>query len=326
MIKSFSHEQALRRMGAWHLIRLIAIAQSIALLGAIPGILAVSVNAEFDAEHVRAFSILVPVLIIATFLILLGIAWRITPIVRKKLDMWADETIRAKPDDDLLAWREITSLSWRYGVAAALTILIIDILPLVYVSLSQGQVISSAFQPTGLNLPNPIYVLIGGLVSLCGSVIIAMLLIERFTMPLRLILLPKDVETQLKGHAGLLLKGKILGLTLAVIGITVLLIAPIGYHHTLEVLYGELSSMEIFRGMRLQSILFSSMALILGAGLSYYVTRGVSDPIYELIKTFNKIEQGDLTQRAPITATDELGIVTVQFNRMVSRLENRRPP
>jgi GAF domain-containing protein/HAMP domain-containing protein len=322
MIKSFSHEEALRRMGAWHLIRLLAIAQSIALLGAIPGILSISVNAEFEAEQVRTFSILVPVLIIATFLVLLGISWRITPMVRKKLDMWADDTIRAKPDDDLLAWREITSLSWRYGVAAAFAILIIDILPLVYLSLSQGQVIFSAFQPTGLNTPNPIYMLVGGLVSLLGSVLIAVILIERFTMPLRLILLPKDVETQLKGQAGLLLNGKILGLTLAVIGITVLMIAPIGFHHMLEALYGEISSLGIFRGLRLQTILFSSMALILGGGLAYYATRGVSDPIYELIKTFNKIEQGDLTQRAPVTATDELGIVTAQFNRMVSRLEN----
>lgn len=321
MNKAFSHEQALRRMGAWHLIRLIAIAQSVALLGAIPGILSVSVNAEFDVEQVRSFSVLVPVLILATFLILLGISWRITPIVRKKLDMWADETIRAKPEDDLLAWREITSLSWRYGIAAALSILIIDILPLVFISLSKGQVLSSAFQPTGLNSPTPIYVLIGGLVSLFGSVIIAVILIERLTLPLRLILLPKDFETQLKGHSGILLNGKFLVLTLAVIGIAVLLIAPIGYQHTIEVLYGEISSMEIFRGMRLQSILFSGMALILGAGLSYYVTRGVSGPIYELIKTFNKIEQGDLTQRAAISATDELGIVTVQFNRMVSRLE-----
>jgi GAF domain-containing protein len=40
-----------------------------------------------------------------------------------------------------------------------------------------------------------------------------------------------------------------------------------------------------------------------------------------LISTFNKIEQGDLTQRAHVSSTDELGIVTVQFNRMVSRLE-----
>lgn len=322
MIKSFSHEQALRRIGSWHLIRLIAFAQAIGLIGALPGILSIGANAEFDAAQARTFSILVPVLIVATFLILLGISWRITPIARKKLDMWADETIRAKPEDDLLAWREVTSLSWRYGVAAAFSILIIDILPLVYVSLAKGQVISSAFQPTGLNSPTPIYVLVGGLVSVFGSVIVAVILIERLTMPLRLILLPKDVEAQLQGHAGLLLNGKLLGLTLALIGVAVLMIAPVGYHYTLEILYGEISSMEIFRGLQLQSILFSSMALLLGAGLSYFIARGVSDPIYDLIKTFNKIEQGDLTQRAPVTATDELGIVTVQFNRMVSQLEN----
>jgi GAF domain-containing protein len=73
--------------------------------------------------------------------------------------------------------------------------------------------------------------------------------------------------------------------------------------------------------LQLQSVLFSVLALLLGVGFSYYVAKGVSDPIYDLIKTFNKIEQGDLTQRAPVSGTDELGIVTVQFNRMVARLE-----
>ncbi|MGZ9167146.1 MAG: GAF domain-containing protein, partial [Anaerolineales bacterium] len=47
-----------------------------------------------------------------------------------------------------------------------------------------------------------------------------------------------------------------------------------------------------------------------------------SDPIYDLIKTFNKVEQGDLTQRAQVSGTDELGIVTMQFNRMVARIES----
>lgn len=322
MIKGFSHEQALRRIGSWHLIRLIAAAQVIALLGAIPGILSIWANADFDRAHVRSFSILVPILLIITFLILLVVSRQITPIARKKLDMWADDTIRAKSDDDLLAWREITSLSWRYGIAAIITILIADVLPLFFISFSRGAVISSVFQPTGLSSPTPIYVLIGGLVSMLGSVIVAIILIERFTLPIRLILLPKDFETQLKGHYGLLLNGKFLILTLALIGIAVLLIAPIGFHHTIQVLYGEIGSMEIFHGLRFESLVFSILALSLGAGLSHYVTRGVSDPINDLIKTFNKIEQGDLTQRAPVTATDELGIVTVQFNRMVSRLEN----
>jgi GAF domain-containing protein len=43
--------------------------------------------------------------------------------------------------------------------------------------------------------------------------------------------------------------------------------------------------------------------------------------VQELIQTFDKIENGDLSARVPISATDELGIVTMQFNRMVARLE-----
>jgi HAMP domain-containing protein len=108
---------------------------------------------------------------------------------------------------------------------------------------------------------------------------------------------------------------------MALIVIAILLIAPIGYQHTIGVLYGENNLTESIASFRFQSILFSVIALLLGAGFAYYVSRTVSDPIYDLIQTFNKIEQGDLTQRATVKATDELGIVTVQFNRMVSRLE-----
>jgi GAF domain-containing protein/HAMP domain-containing protein len=142
------------------------------------------------------------------------------------------------------------------------------------------------------------------------------------TLPIRLILVPKDLETQLSGRSGLRLRSKFLALTFGLIIISVLLIAPIGYQHTIRVLYAEISSIEIFRGLQVQSLFFSFLVLLLGAGFSYYVLKAVSDPIYDLIKTFNKIEQGDLTQRAPVSGTDELGIVTVQFNRMVARLES----
>jgi GAF domain-containing protein len=321
MIKRFSRDQLVRRNGGWSLIIILAMVQIIALLGAIPGLLSIRINAEFDEPQLRLFSILVPTLILVTNLILLAIGWQLTPIARKRLDGWANESTRPKAGDELLAWTEITSLNWRYGIAAVFVIFFVDILPTFLISFSQGEVISSAFQPTALNSSDPVYILIGGTVSLFGSVILAMLLIERFTLPIRVILLPADFETQLKGRSGLLLNGKFLTLSLALIGIAVLLIAPIGYQHTVRVLYAEISSLEIFRGLQFQSVLFSVLALLLGAGFSYYVAKAVSDPIYDLIKTFNKIEQGDLTQRAPVSGTDELGIVTVQFNRMVSRLE-----
>jgi GAF domain-containing protein/HAMP domain-containing protein len=322
MIKRFSIDQLVRRTGGWSLIILIATAQIIALLGAIPGILSIWVNAEFDEQQTRVFSILVPILIIITNLILLGIGWWLTATARKQLNSWANQSTKPKSEDEFLAWSEITSLSWRYGIGSAFVIFIVDILPTFLISFSKGEVISSAFQPTALNSSDPIYILIGGAVSLFGSVILAILMIERLTLPIRAILLPRDFETQLKGRAGLLLNGRFLILTLSLIATAILLIAPIGYQHTVRVLYAEISSIEIFRGLQIQSVLFSVLALLIGAGFSYYVAKAISDPIYDLIKTFNKIEQGDLTQRAPVSGTDELGIVTVQFNRMVARLES----
>jgi GAF domain-containing protein/HAMP domain-containing protein len=322
MIKRFSFDQFVQRTGGWSVIIIIAIAQILSLFGAIPGLLSVRINAEFEEGPLEAFSRIVPVLILITNLILLGVSWWITPAARKRLNEHAAGISRANLDDEYLAWREITSLNWRHAIAALFLTFILIILPGFLTSFSAGEPISSVFQPTALNAPDPVYILIGGTVSLFGSVILAILLIERLTLPIRLILLPKDFETQLKGRSGLLLNSKFLALTLALIVIAVLLIAPIGYQHTVRVLYGEISSVEIFHGLQLQSILFSLLALLLGAIFSYYVAKSVSSPIHDLIKTFNKIEQGDLTQRAPVSSTDELGIVTMQFNRMVARLES----
>jgi GAF domain-containing protein len=134
-------------------------------------------------------------------------------------------------------------------------------------------------------------------------------------------LLPTDFETQLAARSGPLLISKFIVLTVGLIGIAILLIAPIGYQQTIRMLYADISSFDAFTDIQIQTIFFSILTLILGAVFSYYVSKSISDPVKELIATFNKIEQGDLTQRARITSTDEMGIVTVQFNRMVSRLE-----
>jgi GAF domain-containing protein len=322
MIKRISFEQLVQRTGAWSLIIIIALAQILSLLGAIPGLLSIRINAEFEAGPLETFSRMVPILIVLTNLGLLAVSWWITPVTRKRLNDYAAGYTKTKLEDEFLAWREITSLNWRHAIAALFLTSILVLLPGFLISFAEGESISSVFQPTALNASDPIYILVGGTVALLGAVILAILMIERFTLPIRLLLLPKDLETQLKGRSGLLLRTKFLALTFALIIISVLLIAPIGYQHTIRVLYAEISSIEIFRGLQVQSIFFSILVLLLGAGFSYYVVKAVSDPLYDLIKTFNKIEQGDLTQRAPIRGTDELGIVTMQFNRMVARLES----
>ena len=321
MSKRFALERLLSKTGGWYILIVTAAAQVIALLGAIPGILSIQVNAEFSEALTHAFTITLPVLIILSNLIMLGISWWITRTAQNRLDQWAKGSLKPNPAEELAAWREITSLVWRYGIAAVLVIFVVNVLPPVLMALLQSDTVSSTFQPTSLSSPNPVYILLGGLAAILGSVILVVLMIDRFTLPARLVLVPNDFDTQLQGRAGALLIGRFQVLNLALIAIAIVLIAPIGYHQTIRILYAEVSPLEIFSNLQVQSILFSMLALLLGAILSYYASRAVSNPIRELIETFDKIEQGDLSQRAPITATDELGIVTMHFNRMVSRLD-----
>jgi GAF domain-containing protein/HAMP domain-containing protein len=321
MNSRFAPGQMLQRLGGWYLILLVAAAQLIALLGAIPGILSVRMNAELDESQLRTYSILLPILIAFTFLILLLVSWWLTSTARKKLDAVRDPSIHLKPEDDMIAWREITGLGWRYGIVAVVVIYLVDALPLFLLSFSKGEVLASAFRPAAPSASNPMYLLIGGMVSMLGYVIVVGLLLDHFMLPLRMVLLPRDFETQLTGRAGLLLNRKMLLLTLALISLAVLLVAPIGFHQIVRAVYSEESSPAALHALQIQSILFSVLALLLGAGSAYYLSKAVSDPIQDLIKTFNKIEQGDLRQRVPVTATDELGIVMMQFNRMLARLE-----
>ncbi|MDQ2692700.1 MAG: GAF domain-containing protein [Chloroflexota bacterium] len=312
----------LQRLGGKYLILLIALSQVAALLGALPGIFSVGANAEFDPDQIRMFSVLVPLLVACAVLLLLAASWRMTRNARRRLDIFADPGIYWNPKDELPAWQEITSLSWRYGLVATVVIYAAVILPVFLISFAEGEVLSSAFQPAALDAADPIYVLLGGAVALFASIMLVVLLIDHLTLPIRLLLLPKDFETQLKGRSGLLLPWKFLMLTMALIGIAIMLIAPIGFQHTVQVLYAEISSIDVFQGLRIQSIIFAVVALLVGAGFSYYLSRSVSSPINDLIKTLSRVEQGDLTQRAPVSATDELGIVAVQFNRMVARMES----
>jgi GAF domain-containing protein len=199
-------------------------------------------------------------------------------------------------------------------------VIAVNLLPVYLITMLRGEVISAS-QPTSINSPASLYILIGGLASMLGFVICALLIIERLTIPPRLVLLPKDFDAQLKARGGTLLSTKFHFLTLGLIVIAISVIASIGYQQTTRALYTELNAVQIFKSLQTQYLILSGLILVLGIGFSYYATRSVSDPVKELIKTLQKIEQGDLSQRVPVTGTDELATVAAQFNHMVSRFD-----
>ena len=89
----------------------LAIAQVVSLLGAIPGILSVQVNAQFDVAQQEVFGRIIPLLILASLAILFGLGWWLTSKARKRLDAWKEGVLKlilrrnSVPGGRLQAWR-----------------------------------------------------------------------------------------------------------------------------------------------------------------------------------------------------------------------------
>jgi len=110
MSKRIPYERLLSQTGGWYILIGIAAAQVISMLGAIPGILSIQVNADFSEELAHTFSITVPILIILSHLIMLGIGWYITRSARSRLNKWVESPLKPNGTEEFAAWREITSL------------------------------------------------------------------------------------------------------------------------------------------------------------------------------------------------------------------------
>ena len=322
MSKGFSLEELLRRTGGTYIIVALALAQLLALVGSIPGIVSIRINAQSTGRQLESLSSLAWLLIILANVVVVYVGWRRTRIARKRLDEWAGNRLKPDAEAEYKAWREITSLTWRQSVTTALTVVALVILPVFVMTYIESGGTGSPLHPTTLTSSDATFVLLGGIAAMIGSILLFAFIFEWFTLPARSALLPSEFDTQLSGRAGQLLVGKLGVLIVGVITIAVFLIAPLGFQQIVRHIYADTSPMEIFSALQWQSILFAGLVFILGAGFSYLVSRSITDPINELIATFNKIEQGDLSQRAQVSATDELGVVTVQFNRMLARLES----
>ena len=125
------------------------------LFRSIIGTISINFNAEFAPEVTARISNYTPFFILAGNIILLAVAWYLTPNARKRLTDWAGNQLRANPQEELAAWTEITSLTWRYGIIAVVVAYMVDIVPTS----------TYYFRIHVTNFDQFIYSLIGGLVS-----------------------------------------------------------------------------------------------------------------------------------------------------------------
>jgi GAF domain-containing protein/HAMP domain-containing protein len=304
----------LARTGGFFLILAAFFAQLIPNLLIIPVAFFIQANAELTRPQIRQASLFIAVALLCSNILLLAWIHFANRQARVQIRMQLDgiQSSDSTTKEELLAWKQITSSPWRYGIAIVVVSIFINILPLL-------GFMTIILKATTNQL---IYILMGAAVSVSVTIALGMLFLERLLAPAREILIPAEFENQLSGSAGAKLSTKFLVVIFIMVLVSVLLVAPVGYHSTITVLIGGIIGTQgVLRSLQIQILIAAFVALLLGVGLTLLLSRSVSDPIHKIIEVLNKVEMGDLKLRTKVNATDEVGELAIHFNRMITRLD-----
>jgi GAF domain-containing protein/HAMP domain-containing protein len=312
-IPSLGHE-ILKRTGGWYPFVIVFFAQLVTSpLGILLAAISAQTNADFNAQQTYDIAIFVgsAMLVRNILLLLLVFVTNRTMIRRLSTLTKGNDRLADEEHEDPIAWKQITSFSWRYITAAFLSLIILALLPVIgYMNFALG-----------MNAEQALYVVFAGLAAGMGLAVLEILIIESLLSPAREILLPKDFQAQLAGIKGIRLLPRFLIIAFSLIIVGILLVAPVGYHQTIVALSGRIPTNQVIANIRIELITASIGALLLGLILSYLMANTLSNPIRQMINVFDNVESGDLTQRIRIVATDEIGELALHFNQMISNLE-----
>ncbi len=305
-------KRLLERTGGYYILISVAIAQLATYLFTIPVSLFIAVNAEFTSENFSQLWLVTLVGMLLSLVILLTIVYLLNRQAFTQLQrLTKGDAGSISEERESRSWKQISSLPWVYARVATMLTALVAFMPMML------------YEAFVIKLPSDqiIYTAIGVLISIMSIFTLGMMVLERMITPARQMLLPGKFKSLLTGALSLQLLPKlgIVILTLIVIGI--LLVAPIGYHFTSLAIRSP-SEPNLLMNYQIQSLGFSLIALILGAGLAWMLAQTVSTPINNLVAIFQKVEQGDFSQTAPVVSSDETGELTIYFNRMLERISS----
>lgn len=304
-------EKLLKRTGEWYIIIVIGFTQIGASSTFILGLIFERLNADYPPELVAVINRVQGIGITLAVIVLLGTAFFLSRRIRSRLKIWNSSPETFHKTENNKAWKDTYAITWKYALSAAAISLAIVVLPKS----------STIYYSEYATWDQFVYSLIAGAISTLAFIPLSTAILDTFLIPLRVILLPENFEQQLAGRSNLKLLYKNLVMIFISLVVTTLLIAPIGYHQTVKVLYEEIGSQTVLSDLRVQSIFVSILAILFASGLSYLVTKSISTPVEQLLETFQKVESGDLTSRVPVISSDEVGELAIYFNRMIVRLQ-----
>ncbi len=280
-------------------------------LGILLGNLITRNNNNFTLEEYNTtYFITLALALVADAIILAG-TFYFTRDISTRLGQWKAGKSMSEGQIELRAWRQSNMMAWNYAVAAVAVSVVVNIIPLLifqYFSFkaTTNQLIYSAF---------------GSGLSSIIAIGTSLFVIEYLMRPVRIVLLPSNFELQVRGAMGARLRIKIVMTTLALIAISILSLAPLGYSRTYRAIFEEIGSLNTLQELQSSLIIVAIIIVVLGTLVAFFISESISAPMRELVEVFKQVEQGDLKKRSRVTGTDETGELAIYFNRMVSRIE-----
>ncbi|MBI3172566.1 MAG: GAF domain-containing protein [Chloroflexi bacterium] len=304
-------QNALKRLGGWYLPAAVLAVQLIAFLSTAVATYLVQNNARFSADQIAMTIRITWVLVPIGNVIMASWAYYTSQNAFLRLNLWSQgRPLPSGEKTESAAWREVNSLPLRFILTTFLVALIGETIPLLVFLYFYHGITAEQFQ----------YGIMGGLVASFGGSALASHILDYLMRPVRKVLLPDAIEVQLKYVSSFGLSNKIIGSAVTLIVIGILVMGPIGYHHVIQATSGGASGAEVVNSFRVEAIAASFINLVLGLVLSILILRTLLTPMRNLIQAMQALEQGNLTKRVDVIASDEIGEVSIYFNHMARRL------
>jgi GAF domain-containing protein/HAMP domain-containing protein len=304
-------ERLLAKTGGQYVIIATVSAQAFASIALLLGFISEQLNADYAPEVVALLTKIELIVFPAVIILLIAVVSILSQSIRARLNTWKENPESFKREDNKDAWRVSHNIIWKYALAAV-------IISFGFILIPKTLLLTSSRYATQEQV---IYGFIAGLISNLAFIPLSTVILDRLLVPVRRVLLPKDFSQQLSGLGNIKILNKTLAIIFFSLVITILLVAPIGYHQTTKVLYHEVDTQTVLRDLQIQSIFVSILAILFAAGLAFLFARSISNPLAQLMDAFNRVENGDLDTRAPVVSSDEVSKLAIYFNRMVARLQ-----
>jgi GAF domain-containing protein len=294
-----------------YILRIQVFVQQISLVSVVLGGIYIWLNAALTSLQVihLLFSTLFMALI-AAFLMPIYTAFISRNARRRLYELTRGLGQAENPADEEAAWKEILTLPWRIAIAIFLTICV-PVLLCIVVYLNNL---------AGVTPTQTAHLIIGGVIAGIALALQNTMLLDRALAPARRVLLPGDRAKQ-DTAGSLSLKTRLQIVIGAVVLIMALMVVPLGYQKLSQMMMPGVDQAAILSAFIVQAGLVVVVGFLVTLGIATLQATLISSPIKSIIQIMKEVEEGRLSQRAPLASSDETAELTIRLNHMLDQLQ-----